>query len=294
MPAFPSPNSDGPPSARRRHLSRIECYPSAITPAVEQLSGVEPQITAANPQPYFVPSTASASEVLTNVAIQDWFATEDADFYELPFHHHPTSSSSLASVSDWDSLDFVNPFAREDEDDVYDSDYDWENVEEGTANEPSRSSPEPTTDSPNEYRALEPAPLCCSVQINKAIQLISSSVVEVTFRTTRSDSPPGEDDDEGEEAIIVPVASESFPHPHRLSTIIEEDEEAVEVSPRSEIGYEDRDDASDAETIRPSSTLAHFGLENDAGSDGRLCCANHGDFPCEFSPYVQTDRRMSN
>ena len=112
-----------------------------------------------NPQPYFVPSTASASGVLTNVVIQDWFATEDADFYELPFQHYPASSSSLASVSDWDSLDFVNPFAREDSDDVYDSDLDLEDVEEETVNGPSWSSPKPTTNLPDECRALEP--VCC-------------------------------------------------------------------------------------------------------------------------------------
>jgi len=288
MPAFPSPNSDGPLGDHRRHLSRTECHPSAINPAAEQLSGVEPQVTAANPQPFFVPSTASASEVLTNVAIQDWFATEDADFYELPFQHHPTSSSSLASVSDWDSLDFVNPYSREDSDDAYDSDLDLENVEEEAANEPSWTSAKPTT---NSHRALAPASLPSSVQINKAIQLVPSSVVGVTFRNTRSDSPPGEDDDDGEGAIIVPIAS--FPHPHRLLTIFEEDEEVVEDSPGPKIGYEDQDDARSAGPFGPSSTLAHLGPANDAGSDGQLGCANHGDFACESSLHFQTDRRMS-
>jgi hypothetical protein len=285
VPAFLSPDSDGPPGARRRHLSRIECHPSAISPAVKQLSGAEPQVTAVNPRPYFVPSTASALEVLTNVAIQDWFATEDADFYELPFQHYPTSSSSLASVSDWDSLDFVNPFAREDSDDIYDPDLDLENVEEETVNEPSWSSPKPTTNLPDEYRAFEPVSLPSSVQIIKAGQLVSSSVIEVTFRHTRSDPPPGEDDDDGEGAIIVPITS--FPHPHRLFPIAEEDEEVVEGSPRPEIGYEDQHDMSDAETIRPSGTLAHLGsAKEDAGRDGRLCCVNHGDFPCGSSRHV--------
>ena len=233
VPIFPSLDSDGSPGARPgcRRPSRIDCHPSAISPAVKQLNGAEPQITAANPQPYFVPSTASASEVLTNVALQDWFATEDADFYEHPFRHYPTSSSSsLASISDWDSLDFVNPFAREDSDDVYDSDLDLENVEEETTDEPSWSSPEPTTNLPDGYRASEPVSLPSSVQIIKAGQLVSSSVIEVTFRDTCSDSPPGEDDDDGEEAIIAPITS--FPHPHRLSTITEEDEEVAEDSPR--------------------------------------------------------------
>lgn len=286
MPAFPSPssNSDGPLDDHHRHLSRIECWPSAtiISPAAEQLSGgAEPQVTVANPQPYFVPSTASASEVLTNVAIQDWFAPEDADFYELPFQHHPTSSSSLASVSDWDSLDFVNLSAWED------SDSDLENVEEEAAKETSWSSAEPTT---NSRRALVPSPLPSSVQINKPTPLVSSSVVEVTFRNTRSDPPPGEDDDDVEEVIIVPIAS--FPQPYRLPTIFEEDEEVVEDYPGHEIGYEDQDDASSAEPFRVglSSMLAHVGPANDAGSDGRLPV---GDCACESSPYFQTDRRMS-
>ena len=81
------------------------------------------------PAALLCPSTASASEVLTNIAIRDWLAPEDADFYELLFHHHSTSCSSVAPVSDWDSLDFFNPFAREDSDDVYDLDLDswtWE------------------------------------------------------------------------------------------------------------------------------------------------------------------------
>jgi len=108
------------------------------------------------------------------------------------------------------------------------------------------------------------------MHINKAIQLVSSAAVEVTFRTMHSDSPPGEDDDHGEDAIIVPVTS--FPHPHRLSTIIEEDEEVVDDSLRPDIGWEDQDDTSCAETIRPSSTLAHFGPVNDAGSDAQLGC----------------------
>jgi len=110
------------------------------------------------------------------------------------------------------------------------------------------------------------------MHINKAIQLVSSAAVEVTFRTMHSDSPPGEDDDHGEDAIIVPVTS--FPHPHRLSTIIEEDEEVVDDSPRPDIGWEDQDDTSCAETIRPSSTLAHFGPVNNAGSDAQLGCTS--------------------
>lgn len=296
---FPSPNHRDPDGgARPRHLSRIECHPSAISPAVERLSVAEQ--VAANPRPYFVPSTASASEVLTNVAVQDWFATEelvDAGFYELP-GHHPESSSSLLSVSDsWDSFDFVNPFERDD--DATDSDEETnsnlEYVEEGTADEPPQSllqPPKPTTTGPTQI--LEPVPLPSFVRIDKAIQLISSSAVEVTFRNTRSDSPWGEDDDDKEEVINIPVAS--FPHPHRLSTITEEDE-PVEVEVEDllspETGCEEQDDMSDTETIRASGSLALSGLAVDARSDMPSGYTMHDDFSCEYSSRVQTDRRMS-
>jgi len=49
----------------------------------------------------------------------------------------------------------------------------------------------------------------------------------------RALTPTGEDDDDGEEAITLPVMS--FSHPYRLSTIIEEDGEVVVDSPRPEI-----------------------------------------------------------
>ena len=49
----------------------------------------------------------------------------------------------------------------------------------------------------------------------------------------RALTPTGEDDDDGKEAITLPVMS--FPHPHRLSTIIEEDGEVVVDSPMPEI-----------------------------------------------------------
>jgi hypothetical protein len=99
-------------------------------------------------------------------------------------------------------------------------------------------------------RALAPAAsLPSSAQIDgEKIPLVESSVVKVTFRDTRSDSPPGEDGDDGEEAvIIVPIAS--FTQPRRLSTIFEEEEEEGVVVV---IGYEDPDDASSgwAEHVR--------------------------------------------
>jgi hypothetical protein len=52
-----------------------ESHPSATDPAVEPCSGVEH--FAVNVQPYFVRSTASASEILTNVAIQDMLAADE-------------------------------------------------------------------------------------------------------------------------------------------------------------------------------------------------------------------------
>jgi hypothetical protein len=106
------------------------------------------------------------------------------------------------------------------------------------------------------------------------IRLVSPSVVEVTFRNNRSESPQGEngeDNDGGEEAIIIPVTP--FPHPHRLSPITEENEpiETEEDSLSPGTGDEDQDDMSDTETIRPSNSSL-------AG---------------ECRPHVQTDRRMS-
>jgi len=225
------------------HLSRIECHPSAIlSPAVEPLSSVE-QVTV-DPQPYFVPSTASASTILTNVAIQDLLA-QDAESYDLPCE--PTNIPTLTSVSDsWDSFefDFVNPFARDDH-----SDSDWEAGEEETIDDTLLSPPKPI-DSPNQFRGWDTAPLPSLVHINSETQFISSSVVEVTLRNTRPDSLPRDDHGDGEEAISVPVAS--FPHPHLLSPIIEEDE----------------DETSDTETIRPStSTLARPRLSVDTRID---------------------------
>jgi hypothetical protein len=205
------------------HLSRIECRPSAISPAVGPLSGVEQVV---NPQPYFVPSTASASELLTNVAIQDLLAQDAEEFYDLPPCQSTDIPSSLTSFSDsWDSFefDFVNSFERGDY-----SDSDWEAVEENIADD--------TPQSPS-----------------KPIQLISSSVVEVT-RLSR------EDYGDGEEAIIIPVTP--FPHPHLLSPIIEEVED--DDSSGSEMDSEDEDETSDTETIRPSTSfLAHPRLSVD-------------------------------
>jgi hypothetical protein len=244
----PASLSSSPDTSTRRRLhlrlSRIiECHPSAISPAVEPLSSAE-QVTV-NPRPYFVPSTASASEILANVAIQDLLA-QDAEFYDLPYY--TASIPSLPSVSDsWDAFDFVNSFAGDDY-----SDSEWEeDMEEGTTDDTLQSPP--NTASPNQFRGLGIASLPSFVHIiNKEIRFTSSSVVEVTFRKTRPESLSGEDNGDGEESIITPVTP--FPHPHRLCTIIEEVEN--EESPTPERDSEDEDEASDTETIRPSSIWA--------------------------------------
>jgi len=237
------------------HLSRIECHPSAISPAVEPLSSVE-DVTV-NPQPYFIPSTASASEILTSVAFQDLLA-QDAESYDSPCQ--PTNFPTLTSVSDsWDSseFDFVNPFTRDDY-----SDSDWEAGEEETTDD-TLQSPSKPIDFPNQFRGLDTTPLTSLVHINREIQLMPSSVVEVTLRNTRPDSLPREDHGDGEEAIISVTP---FPHPHLLSPIIEEDEGDGSSSP--EMDSENEDETSDTETIRPStSILAHPRLSVDTGVD---------------------------
>jgi hypothetical protein len=233
------------------HLSRIECHLSAINPAVEPLTSVE-QVTV-NPQPYFVPPTASASEILTSVAFQDLLA-QDAESYDLPYQ--PTNIPTLTSVSDsWDSFesDFVNPFARDDY-----SDSDWEAGEEETIDD-ILWSPSKPIDLPNQFRGLDTAPL---PSLNREIQLISSSVVEVTLRNTRLDSFPRDNHGDEEQAIIITP----FPHPHFLSPIIEEYED--DGSSSREMSSEDEDETSDTETIRPStSVLAHPRLSVDTGID---------------------------
>ena len=239
------------------HLSRIECHLSAICRAVEPHSGLE-QVTV-NPQPHFVPSAASASEILTNVAVQDSLA-RDAESYDP--HRQPTDTPPLATFSDsWDSFecDFVNPFAS----DVY-SDSDWEAGEEETSDGSLRSPSKPI-DTPNRFRRLNTAPpLLSLVHINREMQLLSPSMVEVTLRNTLLDSVPGEDHGDGEEAIFNPVTP--FPHPHLLSPIIEEDEGDGSSSPETD--SEDEDRTSNTVTIRPStSILACPRLSVDAGID---------------------------
>ncbi|KAI0302347.1 hypothetical protein B0F90DRAFT_207656 [Multifurca ochricompacta] len=126
-PAFLTPK----PGSMQRRLP-IGCGPSSITPVIEPLSGAE-HVTV-NAQPYFVPSTASAAEVLTNVAIQDLLEAEDAGFYQLSYD--PTSSSTLFSVADsWETFEFVNPFARDG-----DSDSDSESIEEEPIEDPAEGS----------------------------------------------------------------------------------------------------------------------------------------------------------
>jgi hypothetical protein len=261
-----------------------------MSPAAEPLSHAEQ--VAVSVQPYFVQSTASASEILTNVAVQDLLAAEDARLYELSCH--PATSSALSSTSDpWDMFDYVNPVARDGSSESA-SDSDSELIEEPVEESGDELAEEPADESsqsmstpshtPKLHEALEPASLPPFVHINRTIRLISSSVVEVTFRNTYPDSPPGEDDDE--EVVNIPIST--FPHPHRLSPILEEDEEYdfSDVETVCEGGL----DASDAETIRPSSIS--FCPRLDAGIDW-TSCAERYDSSCESNLCFRTDRRMS-
>jgi hypothetical protein len=330
--AFLSSNhaADGTTRARWR-LSRIECHRSArsaISPVVvvEPLSSAE-QVTVVNPQPYFVPSTASAAEILTHVAIQDLlFASseeeEDEDdedddaggFYDSSISTSSTlvsvSSVSVSSESSCDTL--VDLFAH----DGY-SDLDSEGMEgedtgdelpppessspEPSSPEPSSPEPEPTTDLSNSFRdPSEHLQLPSPVHTNEEIRHTSTSVVQVTCRNTRPDSP-GDDHGDGEQATIIPagIFQKPYPHPHRLSPIIEEEGEEDCPSPETGCEDEDEDDTSDAETIRPSTFFPRPGLRErdseDAGMDGP---SGRSSFPFplprgESTARVRTDRRMS-
>jgi hypothetical protein len=168
---------------------------------------------------------------------------QGAESYNLPCQ--PTNIPSLTSSDSWDSFefDFANLFARDD-------DSDCEAGEEETTDDCPQSPSKPI-DIPNQIRGLDTAPLLSLVHINREIQLISSSVVEFTLRNTRPDPFPEEDHGDGEEAIFIPVTP--FPHPHLLSPIIEQDED--DGSFGLEMDPEDEDEASDTETIRPSTSI---------------------------------------
>jgi hypothetical protein len=235
---------------------------------------------AVNAQPYFVQSTASASEVLTNVAVQDLFTDKAVPSYKLSCR--PSCSST---VNPWEVFGYVNPFARDDS-----SDSDSESVKglvqesaHEFTKEPTNPSllSTPTPSSPTtRYGALEPASFPSVLHINKTIRLISPPVLEVTFRSTYPDSPPEEDDDE--ETINVPITT--FPHPHLLSPILEEDEED---DSSLETAF---DDTSDTETIRPSSISALHRVDTEVDWTSGVEC---WDPPCEANLCFRTDHRMS-
>ena len=239
---FPDPKSE-------QHPPHIGCHPSATNPAVEPTYGVEH--FAVNVEPYFVRSTASATEILTNVAIQDMLAVEELDFYEMPCG--PTSDFTLSSVPEPSgSFDFVYPLASAEGFDSYSEQVNW------SPRSSPEVSPEVSPDPPDQYGASTWGS-SRPVYINDTVQFISSSEVEVTFRNTYPDSPTGEDDDDEEEVIIIPVlrrSSSSFPHPHCLTTIPEEaDEDEGGGSFGLDETYDDEDasyedDTSSVETIR--------------------------------------------
>ena len=173
----------------------------------------------------------------------------DAEFYDLPYYH--TNIPGLASASDsYDTFDFEPPVARADY-----SDSDWGDIEEWTVtiDDAPQSSPKPSASS-DQSPGLGMAPLPSLLHINKEVRAISSSMLEDTFRrTTRPSSLPCEDDGEAQgEAVVIVSPDPSFPHPHLLSTIIEEDGDEEPSSPERD--SEDEDEMSDTETIRPSSS----------------------------------------
>jgi hypothetical protein len=246
-------------------VQHLPCHPSATDSAVEPLSSVDH--SAVKVEPYFVRSTASASEILTNVAIQDMLAADDPGFCELS--RHPRNASILSSVPGPLGLYDFDPLASSESSD---SDF----------NESPRRSPEVSPDPSDRHEAASFRP----VQINKMMRLISSTEVEVNFRIT-CHSPPGEDDDDDddEEVIIIPVlarTSLSFPHPHLLSPIPEGDEDEEETTEKRTVSM------LSIETVRFSSILAC------ARPDTGLVRASDGvEHLCESSACVGSDRRTS-
>ncbi|KAH9036115.1 hypothetical protein EDB85DRAFT_795377 [Lactarius pseudohatsudake] len=286
---FPDPESV-------QHPPFIAYHSSANQPAVEPLSGVE--YFAVNAEPYFVPSTASASEILTNVAIQDVLAlaADDPGFFDLCCN--PGTTSTLASVPEFSgSFDFVYPFASSEY-----SDSDSELVN-GSPRRSREASPELSpvashensrqstlADSSDWHEALKSGS-SRPMHIKKAMGLTSSSGLGVSLRNTYPDSPLGEDSADDDGVIVIPVlpyTSSSFPHPHLLSTIPEENEDEGGHSSSPDTTYEDEDETSDTETIRfiSVSTRARLDTAHVWASDGV-------EHLCEPSPRVASDRRTS-
>ena len=265
-----------------------------------------------NSEPYFVPSSASASEILTNVAIQDLFAVEDAEFYGV-VPGRPARTPMLGSVEDsWDdAFDFSDedgdPFACDWDEDSDESESDsttsssslslslssgavdsdesppsWSPPRSGSSVSGSGSG---STTGSARFPALGPAStLPSSVRINDRLRVFASSVVEVTFRNTGHSPPSPEEDDsdsDDEQTIVIPVLRFRDSNPHRLPTIIEDDEE--EGDSDEDEDEDDDDDASDTETIRPSTYWPSSAAYQ----------SEYGELPREPSLDVQTDRRMS-
>jgi hypothetical protein len=224
-----------------RHLPR---HPFA-TATVEPLSSVDH--SAVKVEPYFVRSTASASEILTNVAIQDMLAAED--FYELSCDPGSSTSTLSSEQGPLDLFEFIDPLASSESSD-------------SLVNESPQRSPEVSPDPSDRHEAESFRP----VQINKVVRIISSTEVEITFRITYHDPPPGEDNADDGEVIVIPAlprTSPSFPHPHLLFPIPEEDD--------------DEDETSSFETVRASIPAC-------ARPDTGLVYASDGvEHPCESS-----------
>ncbi|KAH9021233.1 hypothetical protein EDB84DRAFT_1513279 [Lactarius hengduanensis] len=259
---FPDPESV-------QHPPFIAYHSSANQPAVEPLSGVE--YFAVNAEPYFVPSTASASEILTNVAIQDVLAlaADDPGFFDFEYSD---SDSELVNGSPRRSREAspeLSPVASH------------ENSRQSTL-----------ADSSDWHEALKSGssrPM--HWHIKKAMGLTSSSGLGVSLRNTYPDSPLGEDNADDDGVIVIPVlpyTSSSFPHPHLLSTIPEENEDEGGHSSSPDTTYEDEDETSDTETIRfiSVSTRARLDTAHVWASDGV-------EHLCEPSPRVASDRRTS-
>jgi len=234
---FPDPESEQRPP-------HDECHPSTTDSAVEPCSGEEH--FAVKVEPYFVRSTASASEILTNIAIQDMLAVDELEFYDLSCN--PGSPSTLSSVPEPSgSFDFVYPFASSES-----SDSDSESLN-GSPRSSREVSPEVSPDPSDRHEAFFKSRSLRPGHIDNTMRFISSSEVEVTFSNTYPDSPLGEDDADDEEVIVIPIlprVSSSFPHPHCLSSIPEEDEDE---DGHSDGTYDDEDETSSVETIRLSS-----------------------------------------
>ncbi|KAI0258769.1 hypothetical protein BC834DRAFT_692276 [Gloeopeniophorella convolvens] len=224
-----------------RPLNRLPVASSSRAICYERSPGkdydCDTDLTQIMVQPYFVLPTATASEILVNVAVQDMLAQEELQYYEPSCH--PPDPSPLSTVPNiWDTVGFYYPFEYP---------------------EPAGQASKAIQEEVN-YLAPE-------------VLVYTSPDAVITFRSTPSEPVDDEDriiipvtyaDAPSDRPIRRTPARCSLRGSHRMSFTTANYLYAIDEDGEDEVQEEDRedeDDLSDTETIRPSSMLGFRPLD---------------------------------